>query len=71
MGEPVRTTRGRMLDELTVEAVLAGELTIDDLRISADTVSINDHLASKTALPSMSCPCKPCAILCNSRGACA
>lgn len=38
MGEPVRTTSGRTLDELTVEAVLAGELTADDLRISADTL---------------------------------
>ena len=38
MGEPVRTMSGRTLDELTIEAVLAGELTADDLRIGADTL---------------------------------
>jgi propanediol dehydratase small subunit len=38
MSEPVRTTSGRTLDELTIEAVLAGELTAEDLRISGDTL---------------------------------
>jgi propanediol dehydratase small subunit len=38
MGDTVRTTSGRTLDELTIEAVLAGELTADDLRISGDTL---------------------------------
>jgi propanediol dehydratase small subunit len=38
MGEPVRTTSGRTLAELTIEAVLAGELTAEDLRISGDTL---------------------------------
>lgn len=38
MSEPVFTTSGRTLDELTIEAVLAGELTAEDLRISRDTL---------------------------------
>ena len=38
MGEPVRTTSGRTLDELTIEAVLAGELTAGDFGISPDTL---------------------------------
>jgi propanediol dehydratase small subunit len=38
MGAPVRTTSGRTLDELTIEAVLAGELTAEDLCISPDTL---------------------------------
>jgi propanediol dehydratase small subunit len=38
MSEPVRTTSGRTLDELTIEAVLAGELTAGDLCISPDTL---------------------------------
>ena len=38
MSEPVRTTSGRTLDELTIEAILAGELTAEDLRISGDTL---------------------------------
>ena len=38
MGDTVRTTSGRTLDELTIEAVLTGELTAEDLRISGDTL---------------------------------
>lgn len=33
-----RTASGRALDELTMEALLAGELTTDDFRISAQTL---------------------------------
>jgi propanediol dehydratase small subunit len=38
MGDTVRTKSGRALDELTIEAVLAGELTIADFRISGETL---------------------------------
>jgi propanediol dehydratase small subunit len=38
MGDTVRTTSGRALDELTIEAVFAGELTAEDLSISGDTL---------------------------------
>jgi propanediol dehydratase small subunit len=38
MGDRVRTKSGRTLDELTIDAVLAGELTIEDFRISGDTL---------------------------------
>jgi propanediol dehydratase small subunit len=38
MGETVRTKSGRALDELTIEAILAGELTVADFRISAETL---------------------------------
>ena len=33
---PIRTATGRALDELTLEAVLAGKLTTDDFRISGE-----------------------------------
>jgi len=36
--EEVRTASGRSLDELTMEALLAGELTAEDFRISAATL---------------------------------
>jgi propanediol dehydratase small subunit len=36
--EPIRTASGRSLDELTIEAILAGELTPDDFRISGETL---------------------------------
>jgi propanediol dehydratase small subunit len=38
MSEPTRTVSGRTLDELTIEAVLAGDLTIEDFRISGETL---------------------------------
>jgi propanediol dehydratase small subunit len=34
----VRTATGRDIEELTLEAVLAGQLTTDDFRISAETL---------------------------------
>ena len=34
----VRTISGRTLDELNIEAVLAGELTAEDFRISGETL---------------------------------
>ncbi len=36
--DSIHTTSGRSLDELTMEALLAGELTTDDFRISAETL---------------------------------
>jgi propanediol dehydratase small subunit len=36
--KPVHTASGRTLDELTIEAVMAGELTIGDFRISGETL---------------------------------
>ena len=36
--EPTRTVTGRTLDTLTLEAVLAGDLTAQDFRISAGTL---------------------------------
>jgi propanediol dehydratase small subunit len=38
MGDTVRTKSGRTLDELTIDAVLAGELTVADFRISDETL---------------------------------
>jgi propanediol dehydratase small subunit len=38
MSEPIRTVSGRTLDELTIEAVLAGDLTAEDFRISGETL---------------------------------
>ena len=36
--EPIRTITGRTLDELDLEAVLAGELSVEDFRISGETL---------------------------------
>jgi propanediol dehydratase small subunit len=36
--EPTLTVTGRTVDELTIEAVLAGDLTTQDFRISAGTL---------------------------------
>jgi propanediol dehydratase small subunit len=36
--DKIRTQSGRTLDELTIEAVLAGRLTPDDFRISGETL---------------------------------
>ena len=36
--EPIRTISGRTLDELSIDAVRAGELTIEDFRISGETL---------------------------------
>jgi propanediol dehydratase small subunit len=36
--EPTRTVTGRTLDTLTLEAVMAGDLTAQDFRISAGTL---------------------------------
>jgi propanediol dehydratase small subunit len=36
--ETVRTASGRSLDELTMEALLAGELTTEDFRIHSETL---------------------------------
>jgi propanediol dehydratase small subunit len=36
--QEIRTATGRSLDELTMEALLAGELTTEDFRISAQTL---------------------------------
>jgi propanediol dehydratase small subunit len=38
MRDTVRTRSGRTLDELTIDAVLAGELTVADFRISDETL---------------------------------
>lgn len=37
-GEVVRTASGRSLDEVTMEALLSGELTTEDFRISGETL---------------------------------
>ncbi len=36
--QEIRTASGRSLDELTMEALLSGELTTEDFRISAQTL---------------------------------
>ncbi len=36
--QEIRTASGRSLDELTMEALLSGELTTEDFRISAETL---------------------------------
>jgi propanediol dehydratase small subunit len=38
ISDTVRTTSGRSLDELNMEAICAGELTAEDFRISGETL---------------------------------
>jgi propanediol dehydratase small subunit len=45
--ETVRTASGRPLDELTMEALLSGELSTEDLRISGETLRRQADAAEK------------------------
>jgi propanediol dehydratase small subunit len=45
--ETVRTASGRALDELTMEALLSGELSTEDLRISGETLRRQAAAAEK------------------------
>jgi propanediol dehydratase small subunit len=45
--ELLRTPTGKHLDEITMEAVLAGEVTAEDLRIAPDTLRLQAQVADK------------------------
>lgn len=45
-GQETRTLSGRQIDELRVEAVLSGELQLEDFRISPETLRRQARIAS-------------------------
>jgi propanediol dehydratase small subunit len=49
--ELLRTPTGKSLDEITVPAVLAGEVTAEDLRISAGTLRLQAQIAESANRP--------------------
>ena len=42
----LRTPTGKSLDDLTMDAVVAGDITAEDLRISPDTLQLQGRLAA-------------------------
>ncbi|GII57868.1 glycerol dehydrogenase [Planotetraspora thailandica] len=51
--ELLRTPTGKRLDEITMEAVLAGEVTADDLRITAETLRLQAQIAESAGRPQL------------------
>jgi propanediol dehydratase small subunit len=49
--QQTHTASGRSLDELTMEALLAGELTTEDFRISAETLRRQADAAEEAGYP--------------------
>ena len=45
--------RGRALDDLTMEGVLAGEITIEDLRITSDALKAQAEIARVAGRPTL------------------
>jgi propanediol dehydratase small subunit len=53
MQKSVRTVSGRTLDELTIKALLAGELTAEDFRISGETLRRQADAAEAAGYPQL------------------
>jgi propanediol dehydratase small subunit len=51
--EETRTQSGRTLEELSMEAILAGRLTTDDFRISAETLQRQAQAAEAAGYPQL------------------
>jgi propanediol dehydratase small subunit len=51
--ELVRTPTGRPLAEVTMAAVVAGEITNEDLRISADTLQLQGEISDSVGRPQL------------------
>lgn len=45
--------RGRALDDLTMEGVLAGEITIEDMRITSDALKAQAEIARTAGRPTL------------------
>ena len=52
--ELLHTPTGKRLDQITMEAVLAGEVTAEDLRISPDTLRLQAQIAEASGKVQMS-----------------
>lgn len=51
--ELLKTPTGKRLDDLTMEAVLAGEVGPDDLRIAPDTLRLQAQIADSVGRPQL------------------
>lgn len=49
----VRTARGRPITEITVAAVVAGEITADEMRISPDALARQAEVAAASGRPAL------------------
>ena len=52
-GESLRAASGRKVEEITPEALAAGELTADDLRIRAETLRAQAGIAAASGYPQL------------------
>src|SRR5262245_59065347 len=50
----VRSPRGRALDEITLDAVLSGDVTMDDLRITAEALDAQAAIARQAGRQQLS-----------------
>lgn len=51
--ELLRTPTGKRLDEITMEAVLAGEVAAEDLRIAPETLRLQAEVADSSGRPQL------------------
>lgn len=51
--EDIRTAGGKSLDELTLDAVIAGDVTLDDLRITARALKDQAGIARDAGRPTL------------------
>jgi propanediol dehydratase small subunit len=51
--DSLRAASGRAVNEITPEALTAGELTADDLRIRADTLRMQAEIAAASGYPQL------------------
>ena len=51
--ETLRTATGKPFEEITLEAVVAGEITMDDLRIGADALEMQAAIAEESSRPQL------------------
>ncbi|WP_248962132.1 diol dehydratase small subunit [Sphaerisporangium perillae] len=51
--ELLRTPTGKRLDEITMEAVLAGEVAAEDLRIAPETLRLQAQIADSVGRPQL------------------
>ncbi len=49
----LRTPTGKKLDEIAVDAVLAGEVTIEDLRITPEALAMQAEIAEEALRPQL------------------
>jgi propanediol dehydratase small subunit len=51
--DAVRTARGKRVSELTLEAVLTGDVTADDMRIAPETLTLQADFAERGGNPQL------------------